>query len=126
MLFIVEGASPMILSHVCLCKVATVGPASNTIEILEKLFLAGFPASFSPPTWHFPNLCLSFSCTQGVDVFRLNFSHGAHEEKAKLVTMIRTLEAKHGRAIAILADLQGPKHRVGSFPDGAKVDHTSY
>jgi len=77
-------------------QVATVGPASNTLEMLEKIFLAG------------------------VDVFRLNFSHGSHEEKAGLVDLIRTLEHKHGKPIAILADLQGPKHRVGMYPDGAK------
>mmetsp|Transcript_71193 Transcript_71193/g.161126 ORF Transcript_71193/g.161126 Transcript_71193/m.161126 type:complete len:559 (+) Transcript_71193:136-1812(+) len=81
-------------------QVATVGPASNTLEMLEKLFMAG------------------------VDVFRLNFSHGDHEEKAGLVKLIRELEQRHGRAIGILADLQGPKHRVGMFPNadaGTKV-----
>jgi pyruvate kinase len=81
-------------------QVATVGPASNTFEMLEKLFLAG------------------------VDVFRLNFSHGAHEEKAALVGLLRALEAKHGRPVGILADLQGPKHRVGMFPDQTKVSLT--
>ena len=72
-------------------QLATLGPASSTLAMLEKLFLAG------------------------VDVFRLNFSHGAHEEKAELVKLIRQVEAKYGHPIAILADLQGPKLRVGVF-----------
>nr|AIT69999.1 pyruvate kinase [Colpomenia sinuosa] len=72
-------------------QVATLGPASCTMEQIEALFLAG------------------------VDVFRLNFSHGAHEEKAKLVVIIRTIEAKYKHPICILADLQGPKLRVGTF-----------
>ncbi|CAN0281146.1 unnamed protein product [Ascophyllum nodosum] len=72
-------------------QVATVGPASHTFEQLESLFLAG------------------------VDVFRLNFSHGFHEEKAELVKTIRELEAKYKHPICILADLQGPKLRVGVF-----------
>ena len=72
-------------------QVATLGPASSTPEMLEKLFAAG------------------------VDVFRLNFSHGRHAEKAELIRMIRDLEAKYSQPIAILADLQGPKLRVGIF-----------
>lgn len=78
-------------------QVATVGPSSNTYEALERLFLAG------------------------VDVFRLNFSHGSHEEKMNLVGIIRELERNHGKSIGILADLQGPKHRVGLFHEGEKV-----
>nr|AIT69989.1 pyruvate kinase [Sargassum vachellianum] len=72
-------------------QVATLGPASRTFEQLEALFLAG------------------------VDVFRLNFSHGVHEEKAELVKTIREVEAKYKHPICILADLQGPKLRVGVF-----------
>lgn len=75
--------------------VATLGPASNTEEMIEKLFLAG------------------------VDVFRLNFSHGKHEDHAERVKAIRTIEARHRRPIGIIADLQGPKLRVGRFKDGA-------
>lgn len=75
----------------CTKQVATVGPASNNIDMLEKLFLSG------------------------VDVFRLNFSHGEHAEKGKLVQMIREVEAKYNHPIGILADLQGPKLRVGVF-----------
>nr|AIT69974.1 pyruvate kinase [Ishige okamurae] len=72
-------------------QIATLGPASCTKEQIEELFLAG------------------------VDVFRLNFSHGAHDEKAKLVLLIREVEAKYKHPICILADLQGPKLRVGTF-----------
>jgi pyruvate kinase len=74
---------------------ATLGPASSTPEVIEQLFLAG------------------------VDVFRLNFSHGtAADHKARL-DIIRALEAKHGRPTCIVADLQGPKNRVGKFKDGS-------
>ena len=75
--------------------VATLGPASNTEEMIEKLFLTG------------------------VDVFRLNFSHGKHEDHADRVKSIRAIEARHGRPIGIIADLQGPKLRVGRFKDGS-------
>ena len=51
----------------------------------------------------------------GVDVFRLNFSHGNAEEKRELVKMIRRLEARYRHPIGILADLQGPKLRVSTF-----------
>ncbi len=74
--------------------VATTGPASATPEILTSLFLAG------------------------VDVFRLNFSHGAHEDHAARIQMIRGIEKKYGRPIGILADVQGPKLRVGKFQSG--------
>ena len=72
-------------------QLATLGPASNSEEMIEKLFLSG------------------------ADMFRLNFSHGEHAEKAKLVDMIRNVEKKYKHPIAILADLQGPKLRVGLF-----------
>ena len=74
--------------------VATVGPASNTPAMLKELFLAG------------------------VDTFRLNFSHGAHEDHAKVHAAIRALEKEMGRPIGILQDLQGPKIRVGTIRDG--------
>lgn len=74
--------------------VATVGPASNSPEMLKKLALAG------------------------VDTFRLNFSHGSHEDHAKVHAAIRSLEAELGRPIGILQDLQGPKIRVGTIRDG--------
>jgi len=78
-------------------QLATLGPASSTEEMIEKLFLSG------------------------ADVFRLNFSHGEHSEKAKLVDRIRSVEKKYSHPIAILADLQGPKLRVGTFENDAKV-----
>ena len=54
----------------------------------------------------------------GVDCFRLNFSHGAREDHARRMAAIRDAEAKAGRPVAVFADLQGPKIRVGTFPDG--------
>src|SRR5258708_31775121 len=71
--------------------VATLGPASASPERLRALFDAG------------------------VDVFRLNFSHGSHAEKRQLFADIRRVESDTGRPIGILADLQGPKLRVGDF-----------
>src|SRR5712691_5971853 len=74
--------------------VATLGPASASPERLRALFDAG------------------------VDVFRLNFSHGSHAEKRQLFEDIRRVESDTGRPIGILADLQGPKLRVGDFAGG--------
>ena len=54
----------------------------------------------------------------GVDVFRLNFSHGTHAEHRARHALVRAIEAEAGRPIGILADLQGPKLRIGTFPDG--------
>ena len=75
--------------------VATLGPASDDYETIRALFEAG------------------------ADVFRLNMSHGTHEEQARRHGIIRQIEADMGRPIAILADLQGPKLRVGTFANGA-------
>ena len=77
-------------------QLATLGPASSSFEMIEKLFLAG------------------------ADVFRLNFSHGEHGQKKELLDIIRQVEAKYDHPIAILGDLQGPKLRVGTFanPEG--------
>ena len=55
----------------------------------------------------------------GVDAFRLNFSHGSHDDHARSVKAIRDVERKSGNAIAIIADMQGPKLRVGPFKDGS-------
>jgi pyruvate kinase len=55
----------------------------------------------------------------GVDVFRLNFSHGSHEEQSKRVIDIRAAAQSQQRYVAILADLQGPKIRIGRFKEGA-------
>ena len=73
--------------------VATLGPASSSPEMLEKLFLAG------------------------VDVFRINMSHTHHDLLRQLHRDIRDLEARLKRPIGILADLQGPKIRIGTFKD---------
>uniref|UniRef100_A0A7S4NG23 Pyruvate kinase n=1 Tax=Odontella aurita TaxID=265563 RepID=A0A7S4NG23_9STRA len=77
-------------------QLATLGPASSSFEMIEKLFLAG------------------------ADVFRLNFSHGEHQQKQELLDIIRQVEKKYDHPIAVLGDLQGPKLRVGQFanPDG--------
>lgn len=74
--------------------VATMGPSSDTREMIEKLFIAG------------------------VDVFRLNFSHGTHAEHAQRLAHIRDIEKAYGHPITILADLQGPKLRVGQIENG--------
>ena len=71
--------------------VATVGPAVNTLESIEKLYLSG------------------------VDVFRLNFSHGTYAAHEKIFRMIRTIEKKYKTPLTVLADLQGPKLRIGTF-----------
>jgi pyruvate kinase len=73
--------------------VATVGPASASPEMLKALFLAG------------------------VDTFRLNFSHGTHDDHAKVHAAIRGLERDMQQPIGILMDLQGPKIRVGTLRD---------
>ena len=60
----------------------------------------------------------------GMDVARLNFSHGTHAEHAEVIRRIRGVEARCGRPIAILQDLQGPKIRLGTFgpAGGERVD----
>jgi pyruvate kinase len=74
--------------------IATLGPASSTPEMLSRLFHGG------------------------ADVFRLNFSHGTHEDHADRIAMIRELERETHHPIGILADVQGPKLRVGQFAGG--------
>jgi pyruvate kinase len=74
--------------------VATLGPASSSSAMLRALFDAG------------------------VDVFRCNFSHGTHDDHRKLFAAIRGIESETGRPIGILADLQGPKLRLGNFVQG--------
>ncbi len=84
------------MRRICATKiVATLGPATSDSATIEALFKAG------------------------ADVFRLNFSHGVHEDHKKRYDQLRALEAKTGRPIAILADLQGPKLRVGTFKAGS-------
>jgi len=74
--------------------VATLGPASATKDMIKALFEAG------------------------ADVFRFNFSHGTHADHHARFEIVRAVEREVGRPIAILADLQGPKLRVGQFADG--------
>lgn len=74
--------------------VATLGPASSDYETIRDLAQAG------------------------ADVFRFNFSHGTHEDHAARHAIVRRVEAELGEPIGILADMQGPKLRVGNFADG--------
>ncbi|GIR83679.1 MAG: hypothetical protein CM15mP85_03030 [Rhodobacterales bacterium] len=76
--------------------VATLGPSSSDYETIKALHLAG------------------------ADVFRLNMSHGSHDEIAKRHQIIRQIENELDSPIAILADLQGPKLRVGEFASGVE------
>src|SRR4051795_1629683 len=74
--------------------VATLGPASSEPAILERMVRAG------------------------VDVVRLNFSHGTAEDHLKRADLVKEISRKVGRTVAILCDLQGPEIRVGKFKDG--------
>ena len=74
--------------------VATLGPASSDAAVLERMFGAG------------------------VDCVRLNFSHGTAEDHVRRAELVRETCRKTGRTVAIMADLQGPKIRVGKFKDG--------
>src|SRR5438105_14060124 len=74
--------------------VCTLGPATATAERLRDLIEAG------------------------MDVARLNFSHGIHGDHAATYRLVREAAAKAGRCVGILADLQGPKIRLGRFADG--------
>ena len=74
--------------------VATLGPGSSSTEVITEMILAG------------------------VDVFRLNFSHGTHEEQKHRADLIRACSENAGRIVGILADLQGPKIRTHKFTDG--------
>jgi pyruvate kinase len=76
--------------------VATLGPASSTPEVLERMVQAG------------------------VDVVRMNFSHGTADDHKARADGIRAAAAKYGRTVGILGDLQGPKIRVGKF-EGGKI-----
>lgn len=77
--------------------IATIGPSSSSKTALKKLIFAG------------------------VDVFRLNFSHGNHSEFERIIADIRELNRKFETHIPILADLQGPKIRIGNVPGGQMV-----
>ena len=75
--------------------VATIGPQSSSREVLKEMI------------------------TNGLDVARLNFSHGSYENHQKVVDIIRGLSDEHVTGIAMLADLQGPKLRVGEMENGS-------
>lgn len=74
--------------------VCTIGPSSSSVEQLDRLAAAG------------------------MDVARLNFSHGTHTEHAEVIRRIREAETRWERPVAILQDLQGPKIRLGTFGEG--------
>lgn len=74
--------------------VATLGPASSSPEVLERMLRAG------------------------VNVVRLNFSHGTAQDHIDRATLVREISKKVGKEVAIMADLQGPKIRVGKFAQG--------
>jgi pyruvate kinase len=82
--------------------VATLGPASDPEEIVERL------------------------ARTGVDCFRLNFSHGSQAEHLERIRRVRAVEHRVGRPIAILADLQGPKLRVGDLPEPVMLETGSF
>ena len=73
--------------------IATIGPVSEQKKVLEKLI------------------------ELGVDGARLNFSHGSHQEQGNRIKLIRSIEKKLDRHVAIIADIQGPKIRIGNLPD---------
>src|SRR5262245_34163529 len=74
--------------------VATLGPSSSEPAVLERMVMAG------------------------VDVVRLNFSHGTADDHLKRAATVKEIASKVGRTVAILCDLQGPKIRVGKFKEG--------
>lgn len=86
---------PSVLSFNKTKIVATVGPASNTYDLLGMLI------------------------REGVDVFRLNFSHGAHEEHLSVINMVRRLNKDLRTNVGLLQDLQGPKIRLGEVEGGS-------
>lgn len=73
--------------------VATIGPSSLSPEVMEQVVVAG------------------------ANGLRLNFSHGTHEQHGGVIKLARKISAKHNKPLAIIADLQGPKIRVGKLPD---------
>lgn len=79
--------------------VATLGPASNTIPVIEKLI------------------------NSGLNVARVNMSHGTHDGHAELISNIRKASANVGKEVGILLDLQGPKIRVDKLPENLKLEN---
>jgi pyruvate kinase len=82
--------------------VATLGPASSSPEVLEQMIRGG------------------------VDVVRLNFSHGSAQDHIDRATLVRDVARKAGKEVAIMADLQGPKIRVGKFEGGKVALHAGH
>ncbi|MGH9331006.1 MAG: pyruvate kinase [Vicinamibacterales bacterium] len=81
--------------------VATIGPATNNAPAISELIAAG------------------------VDVFRLNFSHGTHEGHAEVIARVREASQHHGRSVALVQDLSGPKIRTGALRDGMPLRLTA-
>ena len=77
--------------------VCTLGPSTNTFEKIEKLYLSG------------------------MNVARINFSHGTHEDHKRSIGFLREVAAKHRYSLPVLMDLQGPKIRVGEMKDGGQM-----
>ncbi len=77
--------------------VCTLGPSSNTLEGIENLYRAG------------------------MNVVRINFSHGSHEDHKRTIGFVRQIAKKYQYSIPVLMDLQGPKIRVGQMKDGAQI-----
>ncbi|WP_417590606.1 pyruvate kinase [Owenweeksia hongkongensis] len=77
--------------------IATLGPATESKETMYKMIQAG------------------------VNVFRINFSHSSHKDAVQMIKQIRELNAEHDYNVAILADLQGPKLRIGNVEEGAVI-----
>jgi len=75
--------------------VATLGPATDDVDVLLEM------------------------CHAGLDVARINFSHGAHADHLRRIELLREASVRAGRYVAILGDLAGPKIRIESFVDGA-------
>ena len=73
--------------------VATIGPSTSSEEVLKAMI------------------------KEGVNVFRVNFSHGIHQDHINAIKKIRTVDEQLGTHSAILADLQGPKIRIGNMPE---------
>jgi pyruvate kinase len=90
----VPGSAP---KHETTRIVCTIGPASSSPDIIRKLMLAG------------------------MDVARLNFSHGTHEMHARTVETLRGIAQDLGRPVAILGDLQGPRIRIGALAEAREI-----
>ena len=99
-----QGRDRSVTSHIAprgrkVRILATLGPASSSPEMIARLYRAG------------------------ADAFRVNMSHGSHAAHKPVIEAIRGLEKEFGRPTTILADLQGPKLRVGRFAEGAAMLH---